>query len=288
MPAVSGAIHHPRAVFGNKISPALSMTKAVLIDGHDRDFLSNAELGVACQRAAAVVGGKIDVLVFDACLMSALEVLQELRGSVGTVVASIDELSAAGIDMAEPARAFSSLAAVDPPTLAKTIVDRFTPQAAFDSCVAIDLESDGWSAALTSFQTQSAAALLPWIQSNPANADALRAALRLASTSVVQYATGGLADVGALASAIAGMPGAPAATPSPASRRSPGRCVAPCSRQGGDRLRGGRRPQVSIFAPNSATVYSSNRPEYIRLQFAGVTGWGARCSMPSTASRAMR
>lgn len=32
---------------------------------------------------------------------------------------------------------------------------------------------------------------------------------------------------------------------------------------------------LSIFAPNSATVYGSNRPDYVRLQFSTYTGWGA-------------
>jgi hypothetical protein len=32
---------------------------------------------------------------------------------------------------------------------------------------------------------------------------------------------------------------------------------------------------VSIFSPNSATVYATNRPDYQRLQFSNGTGWGA-------------
>jgi hypothetical protein len=32
---------------------------------------------------------------------------------------------------------------------------------------------------------------------------------------------------------------------------------------------------LSVFAPNSETVYATNRPEYLRLQFPVVTGWGS-------------
>jgi hypothetical protein len=40
--------------------------------------MSNAQPGSSCDQIGALLAGKIDVLVFDACLMSAWEILQEL------------------------------------------------------------------------------------------------------------------------------------------------------------------------------------------------------------------
>ena len=145
---VPGSTHNARSLFGSDANPVAAMTRAVLIDGQYRDYLSNAELGAACARISSTLGGPIDILVFDACLMSAWELLHELRGSVSTVVASIDELSAAGIDMAGPVQQLTAaLGASDVATVAASIARGFSPQAAFDSCVAIDLTRPHFEAA---------------------------------------------------------------------------------------------------------------------------------------------
>src|SRR5262245_46037103 len=41
-----GGRHHARRIFGRNLTSADAATRAVLIDGDSRDFLSNAELGV--------------------------------------------------------------------------------------------------------------------------------------------------------------------------------------------------------------------------------------------------
>ncbi len=61
-PQVPGAIRHGCSLFGSNVNPTGSLTRAVLIDGHNRDYLSNAELGAACARIGSILGGKIDVL----------------------------------------------------------------------------------------------------------------------------------------------------------------------------------------------------------------------------------
>lgn len=273
VPPVPGAYHNPRRIFGAQVNQTTAITRAVLVDGQDRDYLSNAQLGSACEQIGAMLGGKIDVLVFDACLMSAWEVLQELGDSVRAVVGSIDELSAAGIDMGGPAGSLSAVqGAADAKAIASAIVGGFQPQAAFDSCVAVDIENANWSVATASFSAF-CAALLPWLQASPSNVQATLDALSIAATSVVEYSGGGLADVQALADAIGNIPNLPA--DAAANGKAAASALAACvlGRSAGQDYQAALG--ISIFAPNSASVYASNRPDYVRLQFSMMTGWAA-------------
>lgn len=273
VPSVPGALHHPRSLFGKEVSQADAMARAVLIDGNDRDYLSNAELGAACAEISRALGRKIDVLVFDACLMSACEILQELSGSVSTVVASIDELSAAGIDLARPASILTSRRGEDDAiAIARTIAGNFTPQAAFDSCVAINLSDSNWGLAISEFR-DFCAAFLSWVQQSAGNAQAAVAALRNATTSVVEFTTGGLADFNALATSIYNIANIPPDAASKIKSASDyfNACVLAHS-AGQDYA---SAMGLSIFSPGSVTMYGTNRADYTRLQFAVLTGWSA-------------
>ncbi|HSP77989.1 MAG TPA: clostripain-related cysteine peptidase, partial [Myxococcaceae bacterium] len=272
--APRGVRHHTRRLFGHNLDKVGTLSRAVLIDGHSRDFLSNAELASACERIASrLPGGRIDALIFDACLMSSWELLQEVSDSVRTVVASVDELSAAGVDLAQPARALTEARGeLDAPQIAATFASHFAPQTSFDSCVAIDLSKPEWSLALNHFHNF-ATRLNGWVRSAPGNRETVRNALRVAATSVVKFTSGGLADAAALAQAVEGMSGVPgecvqSLKAAVSTARS---CV--LGKQVGQDYQSATG--LSLFAPNSATVYNTNRPEYLRLEFPNVTGWGS-------------
>ena len=270
---VPGAVHHARSLFGSNVTSEGSVTRAVLVDGQDHDYLSNAELGSACARISSMLKSKIDVLVFDACLMSSWEILQELSGSVSTVVGSIDELSAAGVDMAGPVAVLTGSKGIgDDNTIGLAIVNSFKPQADFDSCVAVSLANPAWASALVSFRAF-CTAFLPWVQASQANLNAAQAALRLAATSVVEYSSGGLADVSSLAQSISGIANIPATVV--ANIQDAASSLASCVLGMSAGLDYKSALGISIFSPNSNTTYTSNRPDYIRLQFATLTGWGA-------------
>ncbi|MCY1079149.1 clostripain-related cysteine peptidase [Archangium lansingense] len=273
-PTQKGVRHHARRLFGHNINMVGSMTRALLIDGNSRDFLSNAELASACDRIASQLPeGKIDVLVFDACLMSSWELLQELSNSVMTVVASVDELSAAGVDLARPAQALTQAQGqMDAPRIAATIASTFTPQTVFDSCAAIDLSKQEWTLALNHFHNF-ATRLHAWISSAPGNKEAMRNALRVAASSLVKFKSGGLADASALAQAVGAMPGVPPECVQSinAAVAAAGACV--MGKKVGRNYQ--RAMGLSLFAPDSDTVYNTNRPDYLRLQFPNVTGWGS-------------
>jgi hypothetical protein len=266
-----GAVHHPRSLFGNPDNSKRAISRALLIDGHSRDYLSNAELGAVCEKIALRRGRPLDVIVFDACLMSSWEILQELSGSTCTVVASIDELSAAGIPLSGPAVKLTGRQGVDDPAgIAKSFAETFLPQADFDSCVAIDISAAAWGNALTMFRT-CCEALLTWVQYDPTNAQALQKAMEIASVSVVQYQHGGLADVASLTEALAGLQGAPAAVTSNAA--STAKALATCiiGHVAGHDYQ--RATGLSIFSPASRTEFIANRADYGRLRFPINTGW---------------
>jgi hypothetical protein len=88
-----------RAFFSSTMSKLLEQpapTRGVLFDDSSRDFLDNTELASVLAFAAGVMGGKLDLLGMDACLMSMVEVAYQCRRSVGVLVGSQETEPAAG------------------------------------------------------------------------------------------------------------------------------------------------------------------------------------------------
>ncbi len=88
-----------RAFFSSTVAQLLEQpapTRGVLFDDSSRDFLDNTELASVLAFAAGVVGGKLDLLGMDACLMSMLEVAYQCRRSVRVLVGSQETEPAAG------------------------------------------------------------------------------------------------------------------------------------------------------------------------------------------------
>jgi hypothetical protein len=261
-------------LFGAGISPTNTVTKMVLLDGGDKDYLSNAELGKALDQCAHILRKPIDVLVFDACLMCSWEILQEIsvNSSVETVVSSVDELSATGIDLSKPAAvATQRQGEMTAQELAGTIAHQFNPAVSFDSCIAIDLSNSNWKRAIDSFRGF-CDTFLQWIQASPDNAKAARDALRLATISIVKFWNQGLADVAKLVEAVNAISGLPdncvqAAKTTESSLNS---CVLGKS-LGNDYA---TALGISIFTPTTQDDYMKNKPDYTRLRFWEATGWG--------------
>lgn len=76
-----------RSLFATTLDSAIRL-RAIAYDDTNRDFLDNAELKHVLARVVKQVKRPIDVLGFDACLMSMVEVAYQLRGLVGHIVAS--------------------------------------------------------------------------------------------------------------------------------------------------------------------------------------------------------
>jgi len=63
-------------------------TRAILIDDNSKDFLDNVEMQKVAEAAVAKLGGKIDLLGMDACLMNQIEVAYQLRKESAFLVGS--------------------------------------------------------------------------------------------------------------------------------------------------------------------------------------------------------
>lgn len=263
------AIRHPRVLSQPREK---SRARAILVDGQDRDYLSNDELVEACACISRLLGGPIDVLVLDACLMSSWEVLESLRGCVRTVVASIDELSVDGIDLAGPAYRLSmSAAELSAQSIAATISRDFVPEASFDTCVAVDLMSLNWTGAVGAFRS-ACAILLPWVREDRANVELVRASLQAATRSMARFTAGGFADAAAVATALGSLPGMPAAASEQFARSSRMLESSVLCKATGHDYRSAMG--ISLFAPDSQSTFASNEAVYLQLGFGKTTRWG--------------
>ncbi len=113
-----------RALFQTTIRQAIKL-RGIAYDDNARDFLDNIELKNLLAAVTKKLGGKIDILGMDACMMSMAEVLYQLKDSVLNTVAS---------EETEPGDGWpydtllSSLAANPNMTagvLAKTVVEKY-------------------------------------------------------------------------------------------------------------------------------------------------------------------
>lgn len=271
IPDFSALSIHPRNAFGRKYSQ-LPPSRALLLDGTDRDYLSNAELGACFSRIADHIGHPVDCLLLDACLMSSWEVLQELHGSVVAVVASIDEISAAGINYGSAVSAITRLMGkVTGQEFASLVAGSFIPSTSFDSCVAIDLQSKAWSSGIVKFR-RICTLLNDWILESEHNRSLIKEALRNASNSIVKSRSGALADIHELFEQLIRVEALPSAAHSLLSELENELNEVILSKVVGDDYNGSFG--LSIFSPSSEYVYSVNRHDYSRLQFPVYTGWG--------------
>jgi hypothetical protein len=77
----------PRSLFRTTVTSMLS-SRAIAFDDQAQDFLDNIELKRVLADIRRALKQKIDVLGFDACLMSMVEVAYQLRDSVGLICRS--------------------------------------------------------------------------------------------------------------------------------------------------------------------------------------------------------
>jgi hypothetical protein len=83
--AMSG--RHRRALFETTVAQA-TQDRAIAFDDTSKDFLDNVELKKVLTEVTRGTGRRLDVLGFDACLMSMFEVAYQLRGNAGIVIGS--------------------------------------------------------------------------------------------------------------------------------------------------------------------------------------------------------
>jgi hypothetical protein len=152
-----------RALFSTTVEQmAVEATeRAILFDDSAADFLDNLEMKRALQQAAPAFDGRLDLLGFDACLMSMLEVHYQLRDTCNVVVGSQEVEPGDGW----PYDDILTRLAADP---------TMTPEALGGAIVQ---------------------AYVAWYQSNYPSLDVTQSALSLSSIEPVAAAMTGLADL---------------------------------------------------------------------------------------------
>ena len=100
-------------------------SRAIAFDDQAQDFLDNIELKRVLADIRRALKQKIDVLGFDACLMSMVEVAYQLRDSVGLICGSEEEEPNEGWPYDTILAALAAKPAMAPPDLAKLIVKRY-------------------------------------------------------------------------------------------------------------------------------------------------------------------
>ncbi len=87
--APAGVRRSRRAIFRPTLEKVVAgHLRAVLFDDTSADFLDNIELKQVLQQAVSTLGKPLDLLGFDACLMSMLEVQYQVRTCSQVMVAS--------------------------------------------------------------------------------------------------------------------------------------------------------------------------------------------------------
>jgi hypothetical protein len=284
-PVPVGTIRHARRLFRtplatvDKNTPINTRVALVDANAHDGtgDFLDNSELAKACELIAlhrANGNGaprKIDCLVFDACLMSSWEILTEVRPSVATVVGAIDEISAQGMNLAGAANAITEKrGAVTSQDIGCAFAERYVPATETDSCIAVDIGSERFAAALSHFKAfcQSLLKLMQEASKSRDVHDTLQVARRL--TRFHQENVADLAEVYRKFQSFSGLSSSGIASLKSAIETLNG-CV--IKRSVGTKYK--ESIGVSIFVPRDQRDYLFNRPTYRRLEFATQSGWDA-------------
>lgn len=246
-------------------------TRAVLMD--ESDFLSVPETSAALSEIAGKIDAKLDVLVFDACLMSNIEILAELRPFVHTVVGAVDEISAAGLNLAGAAwqltQGVQSGKNMDYRNLAQAFPDTYRPQWKTDSCIAVNVSLEAFSEALDHLKlfTES---LFSWIDDEPKNKRIIREALSIGSRNIVRFQSKSIADLSAIHKALR-----EAGTPKSATRHLKAAIhsldSSIISRRFGSDYK--QALGISIFSPTDSKQFTLHKKDYEKLEIAKRTNW---------------
>lgn len=116
-----------RALFSTTVEQmAVEATKrAILFDDSAADFLDNIEMKRALQQAAPAFNGRLDLLGFDACLMSMIEVHYQLRDTCQVVVGSQEVEPGDGWPYDEVLSRLAADPTMTPEALGRAVVDAY-------------------------------------------------------------------------------------------------------------------------------------------------------------------
>lgn len=122
--ARAGMARVRRALFGSTVEKAVG-SRGIAYDDQARDFLDNVELKRVMARITRRLGRKLDILAMDACLMSMLEVVYQLRDCAAVTLGSEETEPADGWPYDRVLRALSARPSMDAAALGRAVVRHY-------------------------------------------------------------------------------------------------------------------------------------------------------------------
>ena len=122
--ARAAARHGHRALFRTSVHK-MAQSRAICFDDQAKDYIDNAELKRVMLDVKKQLGRKIDILGFDACLMSMLEVGYQVKGAAAYTVGSQEEEPNNGWPYDRVLTALAKNPAMTPADLAKVAVSQY-------------------------------------------------------------------------------------------------------------------------------------------------------------------
>jgi len=113
-----------RSLFGSTVS-TLVTSRAIAFDDQAKDFLDNIELKRVLAEIRRMLGRKIDILGFDACLMSMVEVAYQIRDAVALTCGSEEEEAGDGWPYDTILKALAARPSMAPRDLADLVVKNY-------------------------------------------------------------------------------------------------------------------------------------------------------------------
>jgi hypothetical protein len=113
-----------RALFRTTVQK-MAQSRAIAFDDQARDYLDNAEMKRVILDIKKLLGRKIDIVGFDACLMSMLEVDYQIKGSAAYTVGSQEEEPNEGWPYDRILTALTKNPAMSPAELARVTVKQY-------------------------------------------------------------------------------------------------------------------------------------------------------------------
>lgn len=113
-----------RALFGTTVKRMVN-SRAIAFDDQAKDFLDNIEMKRVVRDIGRLIGRPIDILGFDACLMSMLEVAYQVKGSAAFAVGSQEEEPNEGWPYDRVLKSLAADPTMSPAELSGTIVRHY-------------------------------------------------------------------------------------------------------------------------------------------------------------------
>jgi hypothetical protein len=125
MGTVRAAVKRARRSLFQPTVASMVSSRAIAFDDQAKDFLDNIELKRVLTDIRRRLQRKIDLLGFDACLMSMVEVAYQIRDSVSLICGSEEEEPNDGWPYDTILKALAARPSMAPPELARLIVGRY-------------------------------------------------------------------------------------------------------------------------------------------------------------------